>query len=189
MRGRDARTIQVDLPASGLEALDAYRQRMLELIGVELSEGQVAAMLIHFGKEVHLDRALQDQESQAKLAIPAELERKAEPEIRTRAKRELEPAPAPKTASARKEKSAPERKVRTILCACRCGETFEWEVKTGRAPQYIPGHQPSKKQAQPIPQTPKEAVTDRPAPRWNCPKHGAVCRTPNLCKTTYTRSN
>ena len=29
----------------------------------------------------------------------------------------------------------------------------------------------------------------RPAPRWNCPKHGAVCRTPNLCKKTYTRSN
>jgi len=56
VRERDARTIKVELPASGLEALEAYRQRMLALIGVELSEGQVAAMLIHFGKQVDVGR-------------------------------------------------------------------------------------------------------------------------------------
>lgn len=53
----EERTIQVELQPSGLEAIELYRKRMLELIGVKLTESQVAAMLIHFGKQVQMGPA------------------------------------------------------------------------------------------------------------------------------------
>jgi hypothetical protein len=100
-------------------------------------------------------------------SIPADLET-AEPRpvalppprrrvtgIRKRATRETEPEPK---AAATKDEKGP--KIRKILCACGCGEMFEWEVKTGRAPQYIPEHKQRRRGVEIAQQTPREVTTD-----------------------------
>ena len=116
MRERDARTIKVELPASGLEALEAYRQRMLALIGVELSEGQVAAMLIHFGKQVDVGR-VEGASMPALLAPGIPVSPVPEESIPSTDRDRRSPAPK------RREKAIATRASKPIAgkCACGCG--------------------------------------------------------------------